>query len=53
MFWEWVPSSMCKDQEAWREKKKKTAAFFQKLFTEALCYLVQDARGKSFEECEV
>lgn len=35
------------------EKQKKTAAFFQKLFTEALCYLVQDARGKSFEECEV
>ena len=34
-------------------KTKKTAAFFQKLFTEALCYLVQDARGKSFEECEV
>lgn len=35
------------------EEEKKTAAFLQKLSTEALCYLVQDARGKSSEECEV
>lgn len=28
-----------------KKKKTRTAAFFQELFTEALCYLVQDARN--------
>ena len=42
--------SMGTDQEAGKEKK---VAFIQRLSTEALCYHVQDVKGKSSEECEV